>query len=281
MPELPEVQTVVQTLRKLILNKKIINVIVLWPKILKNTNISQFKKQIIGQQFTRVERRGKTIVLFTNKYILLSHLRMEGKYYFITENSIKDEHNKNHYMIHFIFEDKSELIYHDTRRFGTFHIYNKNDFCNNIVSTPLNKLGYEPWNTNLTSTYLFSKIKNRNVAIKTLLLNQEIIAGIGNIYADEILYCCKLFPSKKGNQITKNDCKNIIKYTKIILKQAINCGGTTVSSFSHGNGIDGKFQNYLNVYGKKGSPCKICKSPILKCKINGRGTHWCKKCQKE
>lgn len=132
----------------------------------------------------------------------------------------------------------------------------------------------------LDCNYLKEKIKNKRLPIKTILLDQSIIVGIGNIYADEILFKSKINPLKKGCELNKKDFDNIIKYTREILDEAIKKGGTTIKSYESSRGVHGKFQNNLLVHNHENDECKVCKSTILKIKVNGRGTYYCPKCQR-
>ena len=142
------------------------------------------------------------------------------------------------------------------------------------------KLGLEPWEDSLNNLYLLDKF-NSNIPIKTLLLDQSIITGIGNIYADEILFKARVNPVKKGKDITKEECDLIIKYTKEILENAIKLGGTTIKSFTSSLGVTGHFQGNLLVHNKEGENCPNCGNKIEKIKVNGRGTYYCPNCQKE
>ena len=148
------------------------------------------------------------------------------------------------------------------------------------MDKPLSCLGLEPWDTNLTSDYLMEKLKNKRLPIKSILLDQSIITGIGNIYADEILFKSNINPLKKGNNINLTESNNIIKYTRDILERAIKLGGTTIKSYESSRGVHGRFQNNLLVHNHEGDKCPNCNSIIIKIKINGRGTYYCPKCQK-
>ena len=145
---------------------------------------------------------------------------------------------------------------------------------------PLKDLGYEPWSEDLTVSYLKEKYKNKKLPIKTVLLDQSIITGIGNIYADEILFLSKINPLKKSCLLTDEELSNIIKYTRQILSEAIKKGGSTIRSYTSVNGVHGLFQQELLVHTKENTPCKNCGTTILKIKVNGRGTYYCPNCQK-
>ena len=145
---------------------------------------------------------------------------------------------------------------------------------------PLIEMGLEPWNKNLNSNYLIDKYKNKKLPIKTTLLDQSIIVGIGNIYADEILFLSKITPLKQSNKLTEEDLNKIIKYTKEVLEKAIEKGGSSIRSYTSVDGVHGLFQQELYVHTKKGENCRECSTIIEKIKVGGRGTYYCPNCQK-
>jgi len=271
MPELPEVETVKNTLKKLVLNKKIVDVNIIYNNIIEYPDIEEFKNNLINQTINDIKRRGKWLMFELSDYYLLSHLRMEGKYIIRNKN---DEFNK-HEHVEFIFDDDTSLRYKDTRKFGKMYLYKKDEVFNN---KPLNELGLEPWDELLTINYLKEKLKNKKLPIKTLLLDQSIIVGMGNIYVDEVLYKSNLNPLKKVIELTDNDYKNIIENCKITLEKAIELGGTTIRTYESSEGVHGLFQNELLVHGKE--ICQNCKIKIEKIKVGGRGTYYCPNCQK-
>lgn len=273
MPELPEVETVVRGLRKKVLNQKIKQVKIYYEGIIQYPSISKFKEQIQNQTIQEIKRYGKWIIFILDNDYLLSHLRMEGKYFI---HKIPKERQKHEHVI-FEFFKGEELCYHDVRKFGKMLLIPK-DKINEIG--PFKEMGLEPWDKSLTNNYLKEKLKKKQLPIKSSLLDQRIIVGIGNIYADEILFASSINPLKKSNQLTDTDRKNIIFNTKKILEEAINQGGTTIRTYTSLNGIHGLFQQELNVHGKLDAPCPKCGSKILKIKVGGRGTYYCPKCQK-
>ena len=270
MPELPEVETVKNKLKEKILGKKIEKVKILYDGIIAS-NLEDFKKNIINQEIIDIDRRGKFLIFELTNYYLVSHLRMEGKY-FIKNN---DEEISKHEHVIFYFKDFT-LRYHDTRKFGKMYLVNKDKL---YIDTPLNKIGLEPWDDKLTIFYLKDRL-DCNTPVKTLLLDQSIIAGIGNIYADEILFKSHINPMKKGRDLNEENLHNIILYTRKILEQGIKNKGTTIHSFSS-LGVIGHNQDNLLVHTKDGLPCPKCGSLIVKTKVNGRGTYYCPKCQEE
>lgn len=237
------------------------------------SDINEFKNNLIGLEFIDILRIGKYLIFDLDKYYLISHLRMEGKYYIKNHD---EEINKHEHII-FTFEDNIDLRYHDTRKFGRMCLINKDQL---YEYNGIKKQGIEPISNDLNSSYLMDKFKNKNTAIKTLLLDQTIISGLGNIYADEVLFKSKINPNKKGNEITEKECINIINASKEIINNAILNGGTTIRSYTSSLGVIGKYQNYLMVHQRENQLCKICNSTIIKTKINGRGTYYCPKCQK-
>lgn len=270
MPELPEVETVKNTLKKQILKKQIKQAQIYWDNIIAFPTPKDFKAQIKNQTINDILRRGKWLMFELDNYYLLSHLRMEGKY-FIKDN--KDERNKHEHVI-FKFTDNTELRYHDTRKFGKMYLIEKEDV---YKVKPLSELGLEPWDKNLNSKYLKTKFNKK--PIKTQLLDQGIITGIGNIYADEILFLSKLNPEMPGDKLTNKNLEDIIKYTKQTLEKAIELGGTTVKSYTSSEGVHGRFQNELLVHTK--DTCPKCNHKITKIVVGGRGTYYCPKCQKQ
>ena len=272
MPELPEVETVRRGLLDKVLNRVIKGIRVNYPKIIEYPSISLFKKEIVGQKINDISRYGKWLIFVLDDFYLLSHLRMEGKYFI---KSSKDVDLKHEHVI-FELDDKTELRYMDVRKFGKMHLIPK-DKIKEIG--PLKELGLEPWDENLTLEYLQDKFSKKRLPIKSVLLDQSIIVGIGNIYADEILFLAKINPYTRAMDLKDDSIKNIIKYTRIVLEEAIKAGGTTIRSYSSVNGIHGMFQQNLNVHSRSGEACPVCGSEVIKVKIGGRGTYYCNKCQ--
>ena len=271
MPELPEVETVKNGLKTKVLNKKITNCQILYKGIIAYPDKNAFIKEITNQTINDITRRGKFLVFHLDSYYLISHLRMEGKY-FIKD---KEETISKHDHVIFTLNDAEELRYNDTRKFGKMHLVKKDELNN----SPLSKLGLEPWDELLTKDYLKEKL-NKKKHIKTLLLDQSIIVGIGNIYANEILFLSRINPETYGSNLTNKNLQDIIDNTKKVLEKAIESGGTTIHSYTSVDGITGRFQQELLVHGKKASLCPNCKTEIRKIVINGRGTYYCPKCQK-
>jgi formamidopyrimidine-DNA glycosylase len=273
MPELPEVETVKENLKKRLINTKINDVKVLYNNIIAYPDTNTFEKTLKNKKVKDITRRGKFIIFDLEDYYLLSHLRMEGKYFIKNKN---DQINKHEHVI-FNLDNNQELRYMDTRKFGKMFLIQKENID---TIGPLKELGLEPFDKKLTPNYLKEKIKNKIIPIKTALLDQSIIAGIGNIYADEILFLAHVNPLKKSNTLKEKELNNIIKSTKEVLNKAIAKGGTTIHTYTSVDGIKGTYQDSLFVHNKEKELCKVCQTQIKKIKVGGRGTYYCPHCQK-
>ena len=272
MPEKPEVITVANNLKKLVVGREIVDCNIYWDNIIAYPTTDEFKKEIINQKINDITTRGKWLVFDLDKYNLLIHLRMEGKFMFRDKGTPIGKHEH----VEFILDDNRSFRYHDVRKFGKMYLQDKKISFN---SKPLCELGLEYDDSNLTKEYLYDKIHKLKLPIKTVLLDQSIIAGIGNIYDDEILFLSKINPNRKTCDVTLNECQDIITNTIKVLNRAVELGGTTIKSFTSQEGVHGLFQNELLVHGKKGK-CPNCSNNIEKIKIGGRGTYYCSNCQK-
>ena len=272
MPEIEEVETVRNVLKKSILHKKIIGVDIYYDKMIEQ-DINEFKDCLINNEFGDIKRRGKWLIFELDKYYLLSHLRMEGKY-FLKETG--EERNKHeHVIIH--FADNTDLRYHDTRKFGRMKIIPKEML---YETEEIKKQGKEPGSKDLTATYLIEKFKTKKEPIKTALLDQTIISGLGNIYANEVLFASNINPKRPANSITLEEAKKIVDTSASIIKKAMELGGTTIKSYTSSLGVTGHYQDYLCVHKRENCPCKVCGEKIICIKVGGRSTYYCPKCQK-
>lgn len=275
MPELPEVETVKRTLQQLVSGKTISSITVSLPKIIKEPDSPElFKELLKGQTIRQMGRRGKFLLFYFDDFVLLSHLRMEGRYGVYQ----KEEPVEKHTHVIFHFTDDTELRYRDVRTFGTMHLYRISD----IEKAPsLLKLGIEPFDPQFTPDELRKRMEGRKSHIKSLLLNQEIIAGLGNIYVDECLFQARIHPQKNPSQLKVQDWYNLHEAIVDVLQRSISLGGSSVKSYVNGQGEEGKFQYTLNVYQKTGEPCRVCGTCIVRIIVSGRGTHFCPHCQPE
>lgn len=274
MPELPEVETVKEALNQTVKGQTIKEIELRYEPMVKNMSADEFKEKLINQTIQEVSRRGKYLVFHFDDYQLLSHLRMEGKYFYVDSDFELNPH------VHVIFtlENGKRLLYQDTRKFGTYHLYDK--AIDLETTAPFKVLGLEPFATEFTPSYVKEKIQNKKKPIKSLLLDQTVVCGLGNIYVDEVLYRARLHPLTSSSELTDKDIENVVKYTVEVLARAIELGGTTIRTFSSSHGVSGTFQNELLVHQRKGENCYECHTPIEKIKVGGRGTYFCPTCQK-
>jgi len=285
MPELPEVETIRRGLAKRILAKTIKGISVAKLRLIKNS-LAEFKKELIGNRFQAIDRVGKLLIFRLtkgHKYMLI-HLKMTGQLIYKDKNEliagghnlplIEDLPNKYSHII-FNFVGGAHLYFNDMRQFGYAQLVNKNSL-EKIVA----KYGLEPTSSSF-SWLNFKKIfVNKKTKLKAFLLNQQQIAGIGNIYADEICWQVKILPWRPIAKIKEAELKRLYQACRRILAQAVSQGGTTFSAYRRADGKKGGYQTYLQVYGRQGQKCHRCRRLILKNKVAGRGTHYCLFCQK-
>ncbi len=274
MPELPEVETVRKTLIELVAGKRIAAVAVTLPRIIQRPEQpEQFADALIGQTIHTVERRGKFLKLVLDDLVLVSHLRMEGRYGVYAANEPVELHTH----VRFLFNDETELRYKDVRQFGTMHLFRRGE---EMTLPPLNKLGIEPLEDSFTLEALRGKLARRTSKIKPLLLNQEHIVGLGNIYVDEALFQAGIHPERTPDTLRPAEWKKLHEAIRATLERAVDAGGSSIKSYVNGQGEMGMFQHQLLVYGKKNEPCPNCSKPLEKFTVGGRGTHICSKCQR-
>lgn len=273
MPELPEVETVRRTLEQLVIGKTIKDVEIYWPKIIKAPEpVEQFSDALIGQTIHEIGRRGKFLIFQLDDYSLVSHLRMEGKYAVYPESEPRDKHTH----VVFTFTDDYQLRYRDVRKFGTMHLFKKGE---EVSKMPLLHLGPEPLSDEFTIADLSMKLAKTNRKIKSVLLDQTVVVGIGNIYVDESLFRAGIHPERMASSLTLDEITRIHGEVKLTLAEAVEKGGSTIRSYVNSQGQIGMFQLELFVYGRKGEPCKRCGTPLEKLVVGGRGTHICPVCQ--
>lgn len=274
MPELPEVETVVRTLRGLVMGKTIERVSVHLGRIVRQPDdVEVFKSLLVGQTIHDIQRRAKFIQFFLNEDVLVSHLRMEGRYGLYQSVDPVEKHT--HVVFH--FTDGTELRYKDVRQFGTMDLFPKGK---ETSVGPLAKLGVEPLDESFTPEVLGKLLKGRSTKIKPLLLNQECIVGLGNIYVDESLFKAGIHPEKPAGKLSNKEVIRLHESIVSTLQEAVEQGGSSIKSYVNGQGEMGMFQQSLLVYGRKDEACTKCGTEIVRFVVGGRGTHICPKCQK-
>ncbi len=286
MPELPEVEIVKKSLKKNVKDKKILDVVI------TNRNLrfkveKDFEKILKNRKIQNVNRYAKNIIVELNGNIyVIIHLGMTGTFHLIRNNVLKNTNlsfyqskdlpvKHNHIIL--IFK-KFRVIYNDPRRFGFFKLLKDKE----SFKLYLNNIGYEPLDKNFNLKYLKKSILFRKKCIKSILLDQKIISGIGNIYANEILFHSGLNPRKKGLKLKDFELKYLYKYSKLVLKKAILKGGSSIRDFRNTEGAKGSFQDNFKVYNKDDHNCpnKKCNYKIKKINISNRSTFYCENCQK-
>ncbi|ABM69642.1 DNA-formamidopyrimidine glycosylase [Prochlorococcus marinus] len=292
MPELPEVETVRRGLEQKLNNFIIKKVeICRYSTVAFPTNKEEFIKGLRNSLIYKWDRRGKYLIAqlkevqnehtqlplenSQNNGFLVVHLRMTGYFKFIENSSNPCKHTR----VRFFDKNNNELRYIDVRSFGQMWWIN-NDLSLNKIIKGLGSLGPEPFSKDFNANYLKKVISKRTKSIKAILLDQTIVAGIGNIYADESLYSAGISPFREARTIKKNELIKLKESIVTVLKKSIGSGGTTFSDFRDLEGENGNFGLQTNVYRRTGKECRKCGNLIERQKITGRSTHWCPKCQK-
>jgi formamidopyrimidine-DNA glycosylase len=287
MPELPEVEVVKKSLERKLKNLTI-------KKVFINNNKLRYKidkkelSKIEGLKIISVKRRAKYLLINLDQNLtILAHLGMTGKFFILDKKKrhktsfyyeLKKKDSKHDHLIFFL-NKKFKLIYNDVRKFGFIKLFESRNIyeCNHLKF-----LGPEPLSKNFNKEYINNYLLNKKIKIKDLLMNQKFIAGLGNIYCNEILFLCKINPNKIVKKINKQESSKMVMFTKKILKKSILQGGSTISDFASTEGEIGTFQQTFNVYNREKSKCKTrkCVGVIKKISISGRSSFFCPRCQK-
>jgi formamidopyrimidine-DNA glycosylase len=274
MPELPEVEVIRRGLQRHLPGRQVIDIKAGNKKLRFSMPRKDLKKFIQGAQFKSVDRRAKFLLIrMDNGAHLLIHLGMTGRLGIFPTGTPRSKHDHLRVQL----DNDMELRFNDIRRFGFIHVLPPGG---NFSDTMLAIIGPEPLGPDFTAKYLQECAAGKNRPLKNFLMDSRIIAGIGNIYACEILFHARFHPEKKINGLTKKQWKKVVESSRYILQKAIESGGTTISDFVNESGKSGYFQLKLQTYGRLGKPCNTCKTPITKKTMAGRSTFFCPKCQK-
>lgn len=278
MPELPEVETVRKGLVQLVADKTISKVEVSWPNIITTEeSLELWKEMLVGQTIQSVGRRGKYLVFEMTDWLLVSHLRMEGKYLFFNQGDLPEAPNK-HTHVQFTFTDGSQLHYHDVRKFGRMErILNSNESYHTYFQHK--KLGPEPIRGEFKQTVFEDQLGKINRAIKPTLLDQKLVVGLGNIYVDEALFRSSIHPATPAKKLTHSQIEVLYDAIIQVLEEAVIAGGSSIRTYRNTLGEAGAFQTSLAVYGRQGKACVRCGHEIIKQQLAQRGTHFCPHCQ--
>ena len=273
MPELPEVEQVKRSLQDKLAGCRVERVDVLLARLIKAPQDEKtFISLMTGKVIERLERRGKYLLLrLSAGWTLVVHLRMTGQLLLLAPNE-----EARFARILFSLSNAATLCYADNRTLGTLHLL-PDEQLNTIGG--LAALGPEPFDKTLTAQGLFEKAQGRKIAIKSMLLDQRVVAGIGNIYADESLFVAGIHPLRTAGSLTCDEWGKLLRSVRAVLQQALSHRGTTFRNYRDGNGECGENQFYLYAYGKKGQPCAKCGSVMERITVGGRGTCFCPVCQ--
>lgn len=271
MPELPEVETVKRSLADLIVGRKILEIEATYPRMVL-TGFNKLKARLEGQTFRKVSRRGKYLIFALDTDLVISHLRMEGKYRLEPLEAVLGKHD--HLSVRF---RDCQLVYQDVRKFGTWELISPDQLEGYFQKK---KLGPEPTKADFNYQTFSQKLQHSAKKIKPYLLEQTLVAGLGNIYADEVLWRAKIHPATASDHLTERSKRMLHEQIIAVLQRAIDLGGSSVRTYQNALGKSGKMQEELQVYGRQGQPCSRCGHEICKIKLSGRGTHFCPICQK-
>ncbi len=274
MPELPEVEQVVQDIRPHLVGQTIKDVDIFLERLIKTSSGQEFARILENRRIDAVERRGKYILIRLEEgWTLIVHLRMTGGLVWCSLGSEDEKYER----LRFCLADGSILSYSDSRTLGTLHLLP--DHALGEIKG-LTTLGPEPLSEEFSKAYLKSSVTDKKGSIKGLLLDQAVIAGLGNIYVDESLFRSGIRPERTAGSLKKKEIDLLHQEIQAVIVEVIHQGGTTFRDYRKGRGEQGEYQQRLKVYGRTGKPCVICGRDIQKSRVAGRGTHYCDHCQK-
>ena len=271
MPELPEVETVKRILEAKLVNKTITGVECFRAKNIAS-DLDEFLSLVPGKKILSLTRKGKYLLFhLSDEYVILGHLRMEGKFFLKEESAPYGKFD----LIVLHLDDGKKLVYQDVRKFGGMGLYKEENI---LRDSALNHLGKEPFEWEDEAFY--GELRKRHAPIKEVIMDQALISGIGNIYADESLFASHIHPRTPADSLNQNEVSSLLGNARRIMQEAIDLGGSTVHSYHPSEGVNGGMQNELIAYGRKDAPCPNCGFPFRKSVVGGRGTTYCPICQK-
>jgi formamidopyrimidine-DNA glycosylase len=274
MPEMPEVETIRRSLKDKVTGRQVENVDINLARLIKYPDVFEFKAMLLKRTITDLGRRGKYLLFhLDNNWVMVVHLRMTGQLYYQTKTAARENHT--HIVIG--FDNGDVLMYADSRAFGAFYLMPTGEIER---ISGLSLMGPEPLSKDFTLDYFKENLLNRKGKIKPLILNQSLIGGIGNIYADESLFIAGVDPERQGLSLSESEAALLYDAINKVIADGIEHGGTTFRDYRDGEGKKGSHQKYLYVYGRHNQPCPKCKTLIARKKVAGRSSHYCPNCQK-
>lgn len=275
MPELPEVETICRGIRPHILNRTILKIHHSGKKLRKDVPLEQLHTLLIGYTIVDVKRRAKFLLIsIDNGALLIIHLGMTGNLGLFAPQTIPHKHCH----LQFLLNDGMEIRYTDARRFGSIHVVSATE-ATRLEETFFKTTGPEPFSNEFTADYLHTAAQYRSIPVKNFIMSNQIVAGVGNIYANESLFAAGISPSKRVDLISKTTWRKLRDSIREVLAHAIKCGGSSVSDYVNAKQESGYFQMNFKVYGKNGQGCKTCGTEIEKQQIGGRASFFCSRCQ--
>ncbi len=270
MPELPEVETIRRELAPLLMGRRILHVVIRWPRLVDRPAADEFCRRLEGRTFHAVRRRGKYLIfdLDSGEHWIV-HLRMTGQLHVREADVGPDQHT--HALL--TLDDGRVVHYRDQRKFGRFYLVEDED---QVVGG----LGPEPLAETWQPEDLAAALRGRRATIKALLLDQRVVAGLGNIYADEALFVAGIHPARAGGSLSEEEIRRLHDAIRRVLEEAIRARGSTLSTYVPPSGQRGQYQQQRRVYHRTGEPCPVCGAPVRQIRIVGRSTHFCPKCQR-
>ena len=275
MPELPEVETTLHGISPHIQGKKVADVVLRQTKLRWQVN-PQLAELLAGQEVLICRRRAKYLIISFATGILLIHLGMSGSLRIFTDGDARIDHPDKHDHVDIMFADGTVLRYHDPRKFGAILWYEGIAEHHPL----LEKLGPEPLSDDFSADYLYQKLKTQKRAVKLALMDNAVVVGVGNIYANESLFKAGISPHRPADKIKKKECVVLVETVKAVLQRAIETGGSTLRDFVNSDGKSGYFQQEYTVYGRHNEPCVRCGGLVQKEVLGQRGTFYCPNCQK-
>lgn len=274
MPELPEVETIREGLEKKVKGKRVNKIIIKSEKSIKApSSPGEFIRKIEGRILSEIRRRGKYLILeLDSKDSLIIHLKMTGRLIYSSEGE-----ELPYTRVIFIFPDKTQLSFTDMRRFGGLWLISDEEFSNLPF---LKSLGPEPLENDFTLDRFRELLKGKKRKIKSLLMEQTFIAGVGNIYSQEALFLARIHPEKNVSMLVDREIEGLYNNLLAVLREALSCRGSSINAYVDLNGKKGSYESHLRVYGRQDRSCSRCGAVIRKIKVSGRGTCFCPVCQK-